>query len=54
MINVNDPLAAVRDELIHHADFAILVSRPFAALRTRVFIPICAAHNVRAPIVVHV
>ena len=54
VIHVDRPLAAVGDELVHHAHFAILVPLPLAALRTRVFIPIRPTQNVRSPVAVHV
>src|SRR5262249_53295655 len=54
VIYVNGPFAAVGDKLTDDIDTAVLMHLPLAALRTRVFIPICSTEDVRTAISIHI
>ena len=54
VVDVNDPLAAVGDELIVDADGAELVPLPLAAVRAGIFIPVSAAEQIGEAVAIHV
>ena len=54
MIHIDGPLAAIGYEFTDDFYGAVLVPLPFAALRTRIFVPVSAAKNVGPPISVHI
>ncbi len=54
VVDVDDPLAAVGDELVVNADGAELVLLPGAAVGAGIFVPVGAAEEVGKTVVVHV